>query len=845
MNLNWLIKMAWRDSRRNRSRLLLFISSIVLGIAALVAINSFGENLQKDINGEAKSLIGADLVIEGTHPAADSTQQLFDSLGGEQANASYFASMVLFPQNGGTRLAQVRALEGPFPFYGKITTQPENAYLSFQEEQKALVDKTLMLQYDVSVGDSIKVGNHTFQISGEVSSSPGQAGISSSIAPMVYIPQSQLEATGLVITGSRVEYKYYFKFEESQNKKINELTAGIENHIESVRYRYETVEGRKENIGESFENLTTFLNLVGFIALLLGCIGVASAVHIYVKDKLSTVAILRCVGTTGRQAFQIYLIQILVMGVIGSIVGALLGSLLQVLLPTVLEDFLPIQNVSREVSWRAIIGGVTTGLGIALLFALLPLLAIRKTSPLRTLRASYEESNTGIDYWKWVVYVLILLFIAGFTYIQTREGMETFFFPLGILVSFLLLAGVARLLMWFVRKFFPVRWSYVWRQGVANLYRPNNQTLILVVAIGLGTALISTLFFMQNLLLDQVEMTGSGDQPNMILFDIQSSQKEGVAQLAVENDLPLIQQVPIVTIRIDNVNGVTKMQNEMDTTENRMRGWALNREYRVTYRDTLIETETIVDGTWHGEKEKDGITYISIADNVARGLNAEIGTKITFNVQGALIETEVSSIREVNFNRVQTNFLCVFQTGVLEKAPQFHVVITKVDNPEKSATFQRKLVEAFPNVSVVDLGQILKSVDEVLGKVSFVIRFMALFSILTGLLVLISSVVLSKYQRIKESVLLRTLGAKSRQILAINAIEYFLLGALATLTGIGLSFIGSWALAKFSFKIPFTPDWWPPFLVFLIIVSLTMIIGLFNSREVLRKTPLEVLRAEI
>ena len=702
-----------------------------------------------------------------------------------------------------------------------------------------------MLQYDVSVGDSIKVGNRTFQISGEVSSAPGQAGISSSVAPMVYIPRNQLEATGLVTRGSRVEYKYYFKFDESQNKKINETTARIEPHMQSVRYRYETVERRKENIGESFENLTTFLNLVGFIALLLGCIGVASAVHIYVKDKLSTVAILRCVGTTGRQAFQIYLIQILVMGVIGSIVGALLGSLLQVLLPTVLEDFLPIQNVSREVSWRAIVGGVTTGLGIALLFALLPLLAIRKTSPLRTLRASYEESNAGIDYWKWVVYVLIFLFIAGFTYIQTREGVETFFFPLGILVSFLLLAGVARLLMWFVRKFFPVRWSYVWRQGVANLYRPNNQTLILVVAIGLGTALISTLFFMQNLLLAQVEMTGSGDQPNMILFDIQSSQKDGVAQLAVDNKLPIIQQVPIVTIRIDNVDGINKMQNEEDTTENRMRGWALNREYRVTYRDTLIDTETIVDGTWHGEKEKDSTIYISVADNVARGLNAEIGTKVTFNVQGALLETEISSIREVNFNRVQTNFLVVFPTGVLEKAPQFHVVITKVENPQQSASFQRKLVESFPNVSVVDLGQILKSVDEVLSKVSFVIRFMALFSILTGLLVLISSVVLSKYQRIKESVLLRTLGAKSRQILAINAIEYFLLGALATLTGIGLSFIGSWALAKFSFKIPFTPDWWPPFLVFLIIVSLTMIIGLFNSREVLRKTPLEVLRAEV
>ena len=833
--------MAWRDSRRNRGRLLLFISSIVLGIAALVAINSFGENLQKDINGEAKTLLGADLVIEGTHPAADSTMVLFDSIGGEQANASYFVSMVLFPKNGGTRLAQIRALEGDFPFYGKILTEPEPAARKFIVEQQALVDRTLMLQYGASVGDSIQVGNITFLIAGQILGAPGRSGVTSSVAPIVYIPKNQLEATGLITTGSRVEYQYYFKFDESRD--IDALTESIDPHLEAVSYRFDTVEERKEDIGDAFSDLTTFLNLVGFIALLLGCIGVASAVHIYVKDKLSTVAILRCVGTTGRQAFLIYLLQILIMGVIGSFVGALLGSLLQVVLPTVLGEFLPVQNVSKDISWSSIGEGIFTGLGIALLFALLPLLAIRKTSPLRTLRASFEETEGGRDYWRWLIYVLIFLFIAGFTYVQTGGEQESIFFPIGIFVSFFLLAGVARLLMWFVRKYFPISWSYVARQGVANLYRPNNQTLILIVSIGLGTALISTLFFIQGLLLSQVEMTGSGDQPNMILFDIQTDQKEAVAKLAEANDLPLIQQVPIVTMRLDEINGVTKMEMLADTSS-KVREWVYNREYRVTYRDTLIDTEEVVEGTWHGDKEKDGTIYISIADNVARAMKAEIGTKVTFNVQGALIETEVSSIREINFNRVQTNFFVVFPTGALEQAPQFHVIVTKVQSPEQSATFQRELVEEYSNVSVIDLGQILKSVDEVLSKVSFVIRFMALFSILTGLLVLISSVVLSKYQRIRESVLLRTIGAKGKQILFINALEYFLLGALATLTGIGLSFIGSWALAKFSFEIPFAPNLWPPVIVFFIITSLTVLIGLLNSREVLNKPPLEVLRAE-
>ena len=833
--------MAWRDSRRNRGRLLLFISSIILGIAALVAINSFSENLQKDINGEAKTLLGADLIVEGTSAAKDSMAMLLDTLGIEQSSATYFISMVYFPKNGGTRLGQIRALQGNFPFYGKIATTPENVFPNLQDEQYALVDKTLMLQYDIAVGDSVKIGEQSFLIGGQINSAPGRSGIASSIAPVVYIPMSKLAATGLIQKGSRVEYQYYFKF--AADTDVDEIADNIAPQFKAASLRVETVSERKKGIGQAFKSLTTFLNLVGFIALLLGCIGVASAVHIYVKDKLKTVAVLRCLGASGKQAFQIYLIQIMVMGVIGSIIGAALGTFLQVVLPTVLGDFLPVQNVTNDISFSSILEGVVTGLGISLLFALLPLLAIRKISPLRTLRASFEESENKIDPWRWLIYILIFVFIAGFTFYQTGGEMESLFFPLGILVSFLLLAGVAKLMMWAVRKFFPVKWSYVWRQGIANLYRPNNQTLILIVSIGLGTALISTLFFIQGLLLSQVAITGSGNQPNMILFDIQSSQKEAVTQLTKENNLPIIQEVPIVTMRLDNINGTTKIQHLQDTSSE-VSNWVYNREYRVTYRDTIIETEEILEGEWHGEKADDGTIYVSIAERIADAMEAEVGTKLAFNVQGALIETVVGSIRKINFNKVQTNFFVVFPKGVLEKAPQFHVIVSRVNSIEQSAKYQRALIEAFPNVSVIDLGQILKSVDEVLSKVSFVIRFMALFSILTGLLVLISSVVLSKYQRTKESVLLRTLGAKGKQILYINALEYFMLGALATLTGIGLSFIGSWALAKFSFDIPFTPAFWPPIIVFFVITGLTVAIGLFNSREVLSKPPLEVLRSE-
>jgi len=835
----WLLKMAWRDSRRNQGRLLLFISSIILGIGALVAINSFSENLQADINREAKTLLGADLKIEVNRPMPDSLRMALEIIEGERAQTTDFVSMILFPKNGGTRLAQISALEGNYPFYGNFNTEPLGAVEAIRNEKKALVDRTLLLQFDVKTGDSIRVGNLTFEIAGALKSVPGRSGIASSVAPAIFIGQKYLDDTGLIQPGSRIEYQYFFKIPEKQAVEV--LVDSLETTLQQSGVRWTTVERRKESIGAAFSNMATFLNLVGFIALLLGCIGVASAVHIYVKDKLSVVAVLRCMGTSGRQSFLIFLLQIALLGFFGAVLGAMLGSGLQVLLPKVLSDFLPVQNVSANISWTSIFSGMFIGLSIALLFAVLPLLAIRKTSPLRTLNASFEQDTNEGDWLPWLVYVAIFLFVAGFTYWQTRDGIVATVFPIAIVVAFLLLTGVAKLLMILVRKFFPVNWSYIWRQGIANLYRPQNQTLILVVSIGLGSALISTLFFVQGLLLSQVEFTGQGDQPNMILFNIQPNQQERIVDMTQEFSMPLLQEVPIVTIRLAEIDGMTKMEMKKDTTRS-PRNWVYNREYRVTYRDTLVESEEVMKGEWVGEKSEDGTIYVSISENMLEDMDVEIGSKLTFNVQGAMIETVVGSVRKIDWGKLQTNFFVVFPKGVLERAPQFNVIVSRTANIEQSAKFQQKLIQNFPNVSVVDLSAILQSVEDVLGKISFVIRFMALFSILTGLLVLISSVVLSKYQRIKESVLLRTIGAQSRQILLINLLEYFMLGALATLTGIGLSFLGSWLLAKYSFGIPFKPDWLPPFIVFFTITGLTVLIGLFNSREVLNKPPLEVLR---
>lgn len=329
----------------------------------------------------------------------------------------------------------------------------------------------------------------------------------------------------------------------------------------------------------------------------------------------------------------------------------------------------------------------------------------------------------------------------------------------------------------------------------------------------------------------------------MLLFDIQTYQKDKIAELTKEAGLPLLQQVPVVTMRLQSLNDSTLSMVLADSTA-KMRSSTFNREWRVSYRDSLIESEKLIEGELRPYKNEGDSIFVTIDKDYGRG-NFKIGDKLVWNVQGVPITTYVGGFREIDWGRVQTNFLVLFPEGVLERAPQFHVLITRVSSTEQGAIFQRDIVKNYPNVSVIDIGLILNTVDEILGKISFVIRFMALFSIITGLLVLIGSVILSKFQRIRESIILRTLGGSRKQILTINSLEYFILGSLASLSGIILALAGSWALAFYTFETPFVPNLLPMILIYMSITGLTVLIGLLNSRGVLSKSPLEVLRSEI
>jgi len=747
---------------------------------------------------------------------------------------------VAFPKSGDSRLTQVRALEGDFPFYGKLETIPVDGESDFQNGgKKALVEKTLMALFNAQVGDSIKVGTLTFQIVGELQKVPGQTGITATVAPAVYIPMAYLEETGLVQLGSRVEYNRYLQFEPGTD--VEALIKPYEEQWEIDRLDADTVEDRKRSTGRSFANLSNFLSLVAFIALLLGCVGVASAVNVFVKEKLASVAVLRCLGVASLDVLLIYLAEIIVMGLVGALIGAGLGTILQYVLPAVFSDFLPVE-VNVGVSWISVGFGIVTGLFVSILFALLPLLKVRNVSPMATLRPETADTTFMKDPLRWLVIAGILFFIWGFSFYLLKDWKLSLGFTGFVLGAFGTLWGVGQLIMWAVRKFLPISLEYTLRQSLANLYRPNNQTISLIATIGLGTAMIATLFFLQNQLLEEAKFADKEDQPNMLMFDIQSAQLDSVRSKVTGRGLKILQDVAIVTMQLNSINGIDKKKNEELSKEENYSRWLYNREFRVTYRDSLIASETLKAGELVPFGTRGDSIFVSMEKGFGEGNGFKIGDEVEFNVQGRPIKTYVGSFRDVKFNQVSTNFLVLFPEGVLEQAPKFHVLITKTKNDREAADVQSEIVRAFPNISIINLGTIVETLEDILGKISFVIQFMAFFSIATGILVLISSLIISKYQRMRESILLRTLGASSAIVTKINTLEYFFLGSLASLSGILLSFMATFLLGKFVFQMNFSVAWKEGLVLYLAITALTIVLGWLNGRKIINQPPMEILR---
>ena len=805
----------------------------------MVAIGSFGKNLSVALEEQSKSLLGADLQVRSRQEFSAEQRELLDSLGVKRSYQVSFASMISFPTVEGTRLVQTRVIDGEFPYYGSLESNPPEGTASYRKGEGMLVEENLLLQYGVKVGDLAKLGEVTAPIVGALRQVPGENLAIGTIAPRVFLPQTMLERSKLIGARSIARHHCYLLFDNLE--KLDAARTKLNEARRQFSWGLDDVEERKEELGDTLRNLQRFLNLSGFVALLLGAIGIASAIQTHIQRRLDSVAILRCLGGSVGQTMAIYVIQAAVLGVLGVLAGTAAGLLIMRQLPALISDFIPL-NTDTAVYWEPILKAGLVGFAISILFALLPLMRVRLVSPLIVLRRA-TTTFTGVDPWSRLIYAGIVAAVTLFALSQSERWYHGLGFSAGLCLTLFFLWMTARGIICVTKRSVRPNWPYVVRQGISSLYRPNNRTGFLMVSLGLGVFMILTLYLTQYTLVRQLFPIASGNKPNAILFDVQPDQTERVKDLLKREGLPVLGDSPMVTMRVQSVKGrsADELRNDRNS---RVRTWTLRREYRSTYRSHLTDSEELIAGEWVGEASiDDDWVPISVEEGIARDLNVSLGDEIVFDIQGIALTTKVSSLRKVDWRRVQANFFIVFPVGVLEEAPGFHVITTRVEDAASSARMQRTVVDEFPNVSTVDLILALEVIQNIVDKVSLGIRFMAWFTACTGILLLITATLNSRYQRFEEAVLLRTLGASRSQILKIQFVEYALLGVMASLTGIILSIVAAWAVSHFVFKISYEVPFAHIAMALLINSLLTITVGALSSIGVTRQPPLKLLRA--
>lgn len=832
----WTWRMAWRDSRTQRLRLVIFSLAIVSGISALVAIHSLKASVQAGIATQTKDLLGSDLQISSKQPFSASDFAKLTPLAEQISRETTFPSMVKFLPGGGARLMQLRGIEGGYPFYGPMETRPADVRQRLPKEPGILVEQTILDQYGSKVGDEVELGSLRLKILGVVEKAAPRSSRFSGFAPEAYMRLSDMQRSGLLDTNSLASYQlHFYKLRDGIPAKMME--SHIRNHFKDTSWSIDTPEERQENLGKALDYFQQFLGILAMASLALGAIGVAGAVHAHISRRVLTVAILRCLGCPGHMASAVYFAQAGAIGMLGAVMGAGLGIALQMGVLVFFKDSIPV-SISPSPEWKIVAQTTAAGFAVCCGFALIPLLKIRRIPPAATLRGG--ASLSGGHLLAIPVYLMVAGLLAWVALSNDPNWMRALGLLGGLAVAFAILAIVARGLMAVTKRIVRPSWPYLLRQGMSNIHRPSNQTLLFLLSLGLGTFLLVTILLAGNLLNQRLNLGETGISPNLYLVDVQPDQEAGVKALITKQNLPVLESSPMVTMRIQAIRGVPVSE---------VKGvprWVLRREFRSTYRASMNSTEKLTAGKWESSiTDSNAPVPLSLEEKIAADLKVGVGDEITLDVQGVPVNAHITSLREVDWSRFNLNFFMVFPPGVLEGAPGFHVMTTRTPTPAASGELQRQLVQDFPNVSAIDLTQILGKVREILGKISLVVSVLAGFTVLAGLPILIGTLLNGRDVRLRESVLLRTLGASATQVRTILTIEYATLGLLSALTGVLLASAGNAALALTIFETSPLPSFSLLATAFTTAAGISVLGGLALSRGVCNHPPLEILRGGV
>ena len=846
--MTFVLRMAGRELRASWRRLAFFFMCVAVGVGAIVALRSVIQSVGVTMTAETRALTAADILIATEQPWSDDALALIDdALAGEPGlsrTSSIEMATMARPADETkpvARVVELRGVEPAFPYYGEFVLLDDLPYThGLLVGGGALVRPELLTQLDVAVGDEIIIGEGTFEIRGVILREPGGQLGAFSFGPRVLVDHDDLVATGLLGFGSRAERQLLVRVPEARIEPLVErLREPLRDRFVRVR-SYRRTEAR---IAANMLRAENYLSLIGFVVVILGGIGVWSVTRVFVQQRIRSVAILKCLGATSRQVLAIYVVQVVALGLCGSILGVVLAGGALAAIPASLADQAAtatgLGDLAFGLTASAVAQGTGVGVVVSLLFALGPLLEMRAIKPLALLRWGLVTTPVR----DWVQIAAMSVLTAGLIALASWQA-ASWEAGLWVCGGFAVVAVVLHLIgQALVRAIQPLGAGarFALRHAVLNLARPGNQTRVILLAVGLGSFFIIGIHAVQANLLGAFALEIRDDTPDMFLIDIQQDQVDGVSTLLAERVGQAPRLLPVLRAR---VTGVTGQRTTLESArEVRRRG--IGREYTVTYRDRLEENERVVAGAfWRpGASEQ---AEVSVEESVRARLDLEIGDTMRFDILGREISAVVTSTRTVDWDDSRSGgFMFLFRPGVLETAP--HSFIAFMQGPPETvarARLQRDLVAGFPNVSVIDGLEVIATVRRILDYVTLAISIVGGIALFSGVLILVGSVAMTKFQRRYETAIFKTLGATSRTIVLMLVFEYGTLGTVAGLVGSAGAMALTWGLTRFLLEISWDPA---PLVNVVGLVSTALVVGVVGvtaSLDVLRKKPLSTLRAE-
>ncbi len=846
-SLGWgsALRIAWREFQAAPAKFLFVIVSVAIGVAALTGVRGFTDSFQKTLLGQARTIMAADVSARMfRQPSTKETEQLNALTGVERTQVTELVSMASTPGDPIPLLVALKAVDPTrYPFYGDYRLRPASSLRQLLTPQTVLVGEDLLIRLHARVGDSLKIGNSTFRIAGAIEREPDRMNSSMGIGPRVLITQQGLAASGLLQPGSRAGERFLLRIDPAKTT-VKRLRA----QVEKILPEAQVTDFREANpaLTQGLDRSSSILSLICLVAMVLGAIGVAMSMRAHLEQRMDILATMKSIGARSSDILRIYLLQTLLLGLIGGLVGVVAGFGVEWTIPLLAAKLLPIEP-TLHLPVRAGLAGLGTGMLTTLLFCLPPLLEIRGIKPSLVLRRQVEAppEMTLRERWQrrrtqWIATAIILIALLGIAAGLTSSLTVAGWFTVSLVALLLFITLLARVMLRALRTALArTRLSLpsAMRHGLSNLYRPGNQSAAVLTALGAGIMLILTVFLMQNAVIRDLQDTLGKGLPNIFLIDIASDELDGVSSLLDKQPgvHGAMERLPLVTGRLMEVNGQSGEQIKQDKKVPRH----LMQSVSLTWSDSVPAGAKVHAGAWWkpGAEGK-----VAVSEGLAKRMHVVVGSTMLFTSGERRIPVTVAALYANDGQHVYGRSEFVLSQQSLSHLPVVWYGALHVDTP-RIPEMQRALFAAYPTVTVINIADLLDTIAGVVHQITIIVRFLAAFSILSGLVILASSVASTRFRRIREVVVLKTLGARRGRIASVFGVEFAVLGLLAGCVGVVFANLLTFILLH-RLDVAYRLQWSAAAIAACGTAVLAVLTGWLVSIRILGQRPLEVLREE-